>query len=119
MALTNSLVTERHSFATLNRPFDARNGIVNCWLRRGLNGSMVRSAQVCDDGSEISSKVTAAEKTELWDGWKGGESLKAIGRAFGKPSLSIYFLVGPHSASVPSVPARLWRCSIDAGRPAS
>jgi hypothetical protein len=27
---------------------------------------------------------TAAEKTELWDRWKRGESLKAIGRAFGK-----------------------------------
>jgi len=35
---------------------------------------------------------TAAEKTELWDRWKRGESLKAIGRAFGKPSSSIYFL---------------------------
>src|SRR5207249_7568594 len=32
---------------------------------------------------------TAAEKTELWDRWKRGESLKAIGRAFGKPSSSI------------------------------
>ena len=29
---------------------------------------------------------TAAEKTELWDRWKRGESLKAIGRAFGKQS---------------------------------
>ena len=36
---------------------------------------------------------TAAEKTELWDRWKRGESLKAIGRAFGKESSSIYFLV--------------------------
>jgi len=34
---------------------------------------------------------TAAEKTELWDRWQRGESLKAIGRAFGKPSSSIYF----------------------------
>jgi hypothetical protein len=32
---------------------------------------------------------TAAEKAELWDRWKRGESLKAIGRAFGKPSSSI------------------------------
>jgi len=39
---------------------------------------------------------TAAEKTELWDRWKRGESLKAIGRAFGKESSSIYFLVAPH-----------------------
>ena len=28
----------------------------------------------------------AAEKMELWDRWKGGESLKAIGGAFGKQS---------------------------------
>jgi len=33
---------------------------------------------------------TAAEKTQLWDRWQWGESLKAIGRAFGKPSSSIY-----------------------------
>ena len=26
---------------------------------------------------------TAAEKSELWDRWQRGESLKAIGRAFG------------------------------------
>ncbi len=31
---------------------------------------------------------TASEKTELWDRWQRGESLKAIGRAFGKPSSS-------------------------------
>jgi hypothetical protein len=30
--------------------------------------------------------VTAAKKTQLWDCWQRGESLKAIGRAFGKPS---------------------------------
>ena len=44
---------------------------------------------------------TAAEKTELWDRWKRGESLKAIGRAFGKPSSSIYFLVAPHGGIRP------------------
>jgi hypothetical protein len=38
---------------------------------------------------------TSAEKTELWDRWKRGKLLKAIGRAFGKPSSSIYFLVVP------------------------
>ena len=32
---------------------------------------------------------TAAEKQELWDRWQRGESLKAIERAFGKPSSSI------------------------------
>src|SRR3982075_1402354 len=45
---------------------------------------------------------TAAEKTELWDRWKRGESLKAIGRAFAKPSSSIYFLVAPHGGIRPA-----------------
>src|SRR5580698_4644569 len=47
-------------------------------------------------------EVTAAEKTELWDRWKRGESLKAIGRAFGKESSSIYFLVAPHGGIRPA-----------------
>ena len=38
---------------------------------------------------------SAAEKTELWDRWQKGESLKAIGRAFGKSSSSIYYQVAP------------------------
>src|SRR6201985_2487752 len=45
---------------------------------------------------------TAAEKTELWDRWKRGESLKAIGRSFGKESSSIYFLVAPHGGIRPA-----------------
>ena len=28
----------------------------------------------CDDGSEISSGFTAAEKTKLWDRWQRGRS---------------------------------------------
>src|SRR5664280_3220626 len=45
---------------------------------------------------------TTAEKTELWDRWKRGESLKAIGRAFGKPSSSIYCQVAPHGGIRPA-----------------
>jgi len=45
---------------------------------------------------------TAAEKTELWDRWQRGESLKAIGRAFGKPSSSICFQLAPHGGIRPS-----------------
>ena len=45
---------------------------------------------------------TAAEKTELWDRWQRGESLKAIGRTFGKPSSSIYNQVAPHGGIRPS-----------------
>src|SRR6202049_1504038 len=49
---------------------------------------------------------TAAEKTELWDRWQRGESLKAIGRAFGKPSSSIYNQVAPHGGIRPPVRQR-------------
>src|SRR5450631_742352 len=45
---------------------------------------------------------TAAEKTELWDRWQRGESLKAIGRTFGKPSSSIYNQVAPHGGIRPA-----------------
>jgi IS30 family transposase len=45
---------------------------------------------------------TAAEKTDLWNRWQRGESLKAIGRAFGKPSSSIYFQVAPHGGIRPA-----------------
>ena len=33
---------------------------------------------------------TTAEKTELWDRWQRGKSLKAIGRAFGNPTAKPY-----------------------------
>ena len=42
------------------------------------------------------------EKTELWDRWQRGESLKAIGRVFGKPSSSIYFQLAPHGGIRPA-----------------
>src|SRR6266516_5029587 len=45
---------------------------------------------------------TAAEKAELWDRWQRGESLKAIGRALGKPSSSIYFQLAPHGGIRPA-----------------
>ena len=44
----------------------------------------------------------AAEKTELWDRWQRGESLKAIGRAFSKPSSLIYNQVAPHGGIGPA-----------------
>src|SRR5689334_11907279 len=50
---------------------------------------------------------TAAGKTELWDRRQRGESLKAIGRAFGKPSSSIYYQVAPHGGIGPPSPASL------------
>ena len=43
-----------------------------------------------------------AEKAKLWDCWQRGESLKAIGRAFGKPSSSIYFQLAAHGGMRPA-----------------
>src|ERR1700684_990131 len=53
-------------------------------------------------GQDYRRGFTAAEKTELWDRWQRGESLKAIGRAFGKPSSSIYFQLAPHGGIRPA-----------------
>jgi len=53
-------------------------------------------------GQRFRRGFTAAEKTELWDRWQRGESLKAIGRAFAKPSSSIYFQLAPHGGIRPS-----------------
>jgi IS30 family transposase len=38
---------------------------------------------------------SALEREEVWDRWGRGEPLKAIGRSFGKPSSSIYFILSP------------------------
>ena len=46
--------------------------------------------------------LTWEQKTELWDRWQRGESLTAIGRAFGRPSSSIYCLVSPHGGIRPA-----------------
>jgi hypothetical protein len=44
---------------------------------------------------------TPAEKTELWDRWRRGDSLKSIGRAFDKPSSLIYFQLAPSGGICP------------------
>ena len=44
---------------------------------------------------------TPAEKTDLWERWRRGDSLKSIGRAFDKPSSSIYFQLAPHGGICP------------------
>ena len=50
----------------------------------------------------LSRGFTAAAKAELWDRWQRGETLKAIGRAFGKGSSSIYFQLAPHGGIRPA-----------------
>ena len=49
---------------------------------------------------------TGAEKAELWDRWQRGESLKSIGRAFGKESSSIHFQISPHGGIRPALRRR-------------
>jgi IS30 family transposase len=49
---------------------------------------------------------SSAEKMELWDRWQRGESLRAIGRVFGKPSSSIYFQLAPHGGIRPASRSR-------------
>jgi hypothetical protein len=51
---------------------------------------------------------TAGQSEELWERWKRGEGLKAIGRVFGKPSSCIFSHLGQRrdktaiSATVPA-----------------
>jgi len=45
---------------------------------------------------------STAEKTELWDRWQRGESMRSIGRVFGKPSSSIYSQLAPHGGIRPA-----------------
>src|SRR6185295_15657308 len=82
----------------------------------GLKGSTQHSIQKVRDGVFVMCQryrrgFTSAEKTELWDRWQRGESLKEIGRAFGKPSSSIYFQVAPCGGIRPA-PRRRSRLSL-------
>src|SRR6202048_373647 len=77
------------AFLRWSQPVDA-----TLYLKREMECALM--------GRRFHRGFTAAEKTELWDRWKRGESLKAIGRAFGKQSSSIYFLVAPHGGIRPA-----------------
>src|SRR5467141_5358057 len=50
--------------------------------------------------------LSTAQKSELWCRWKAGQSLHAIGRAFGKEHSSIRCLVSRHGGFVPTVRRR-------------
>ena len=43
--------------------------------------------------------ITAAESADLWERWKNGEGLKAIGLALGRGHTSIAAHIGPSGAS--------------------
>ena len=54
---------------------------------------------------------TAAQKQELWERWRKGESLKAIGREFGKPSSCIFNHIRP-TGGISPVPRRRSRWAL-------
>jgi IS30 family transposase len=51
-------------------------------------------------------EVSAAQRTEIWRRWKSGESLREIGRAFGRRHTSIHLLLSHHGGIVPAVRRR-------------
>ena len=76
-------------------------------IKGGLNGStqhfILNEEMECMQMTRRNGRgFSSAEKTELWDRWQRGESFKAIGRVFGKPSSSIYFQLSPHGGIRPS-----------------
>ena len=54
---------------------------------------------------------TAAQSAELWDRWRKGESLNAIGREFGKPSSCIFAHIRPMGGISP-IPRRRSRWAL-------
>ena len=54
---------------------------------------------------------TAEQKAEMWDRWQRGESLKSIGRAFDRPSSSIYGQLAP-SGGIRPPPRRRSRLAL-------
>src|SRR5467141_5287437 len=50
--------------------------------------------------------LSAVQKSDVWRRWKAGQSLHAIGRAFGKEHSSIRCLVSRHGGFVPAVRRR-------------
>jgi hypothetical protein len=51
-------------------------------------------------------KYTYAQKQEIWDRWKKGESLRSIGRLFDRPSSSIFNILAPTGGIRPSIRKR-------------
>jgi IS30 family transposase len=51
-------------------------------------------------------KLSAAQRADMWNRWKAGQSLNAIGRALGKDQHVIHFLLARHGGIVPRVRGR-------------
>jgi IS30 family transposase len=46
-------------------------------------------------------KLSAAQRADMWNRWKAGQSLHEIGRAFGKDHVSIQFMLSQHGGIAP------------------
>jgi IS30 family transposase len=51
-------------------------------------------------------KLSAMQRADMWGRWKAGQSLHAIGRAFGKDHVSIQFMLSQHGGIVPAARRR-------------
>src|ERR1700689_5580796 len=51
-------------------------------------------------------KLSSAQRADLWNRWKAGQSLHAIGRALGKDKQVIHFLLARHGGIAPPVRRR-------------
>src|ERR1700685_4155983 len=52
------------------------------------------------------SRLSAAQKAEIWKRWKAGESLHEIGRAFDKPHTTIHQFLLPSGGIAPAARRR-------------
>src|ERR1700719_1221839 len=51
-------------------------------------------------------KLSVVQRTDMWNRWKAGQSLNAIGRALGKDKQVIHFLLARHGGIAPPVRRR-------------
>jgi len=54
-------------------------------------------------------KLSSAQRADMWNRWRAGQSLNAIGRALGKDKQVIYFLLGRHGGIAPTARRRSGR----------
>ncbi len=54
-------------------------------------------------------KLSLAQRADMWNRWKAGQSLNAIGRVLGKDKQVIHFLLARHGGIAPPVRRRSQR----------
>ncbi|HEY6763862.1 MAG TPA: hypothetical protein VI386_03750 [Candidatus Sulfotelmatobacter sp.] len=52
-------------------------------------------------------KLSAMQRTDMWNRWKAGQSVHEIGRAFGKDHVSIQFMLAQRGGTAPAARRRL------------